>query len=224
MDVPVPLDRGRRGHDHSHGAHLGAEVRRGRVRFPQIQEQIMEVARVIPQRRIPERIVEHARDVPVPQTREQTVGVVKYIHQERISETYCRTNCRCCQRLRFWKRSLRQFRPHMNECNNEPSSMWPQTKTAPGSEFQKEFLNRSSTPPIPHQPGDQVRRDFADTVHRQGYYRASCDTATGPSASNFCENSGSTADAVRRQRCGPGITTRRLEADVSSLLRRLGTR
>ena len=50
------------------------------------------------------------------------------------------------------------------------------------------------------------------------------DVATGPSASNCCENSGSTADAVRRQSCGPGITMRSLEADVACLLRRLGTR
>ena len=28
-----------------------------------------------------------------------------------------------CQRLRSWKRSLRRFRPHMNECNSEPSSI-----------------------------------------------------------------------------------------------------
>ena len=59
--------------------------------------------------------------------------------------------------------------------------------------------------PVPlDQSGEHVRRDSADTVHRQGYCRAYCDTATGPSASNCAEDGGSTADAVHRQICAAG--------------------
>ena len=36
----------------------------------------------------------------------------------------------------------------MNKCNNDPLSMWPQSKLLPGSKSQKDFLNRSSTPPL----------------------------------------------------------------------------
>ena len=57
--------------------------------------------------------------------------------------------------------------------------------------------------PVPlAQPGDQARRESADPVHQQGYRRIYCDTATGPSDSNFCEDSGSPKDAVHRQFCG----------------------
>merc|ERR1712136_697034 len=50
---------------------------------------------------------------------------------------------------------------------------------------------RSPASAVPDQPGDPARRDFADTVLRQGYCRADYDTATGPSASNCAEDGGS---------------------------------
>ena len=52
----------------------------------------MEVAKKIPQRRISERIVVQFDDVPVPQTLEEVVVVVKAVKivpQERISEGIC---------------------------------------------------------------------------------------------------------------------------------------
>ena len=55
---------------------------------------------------------------------------------------------------------------------------------------------------VPDQPGDQARRDFADTVLRQGYCRhAGGDTTTGPSDSDLFEDCGSPAGAVHRQSC-----------------------
>ena len=66
----------------------------------------------------------------------------------------------------------------------------------------------------PDSPGDQARRDSADTIHRQGYCRAYYDTATGPSASNCAEDGGSPADAVHRQPDPPGGHARRDSADT----------
>ena len=63
-----------------------------RRRFPQIQEQIVEVAKIIPQRRISERIVVKTTDVPVPQILTEVAEVVKAVNtapQDRISETIC---------------------------------------------------------------------------------------------------------------------------------------
>ena len=57
--------------------------------MPQIQERTVEVAEIIPQKLIPERIVGQMDDVPVPQILNEIVEVVKavkIVHQERISE------------------------------------------------------------------------------------------------------------------------------------------
>ena len=58
--------------------------------------------------------------------------------------------------------------------------------------------------PVPlDRPGDQACDVPADTVHRQGYcHRACCDTATGPSYSDFVEVCESPAGEVRRGSCG----------------------
>ena len=117
------------------------------VPVPLIQEQTLEVAEIIPQRRIPERIVEPTRDVPVPQIREQIVEVVKSFARS-ASRNVLSNTLSMCQRLRSWKRSSRQLWPHMNECNRGPSSMWPQSEMSPWSEFQRRSPKRSSTPPF----------------------------------------------------------------------------
>ena len=57
--------------------------------MPQIQERILEVAEIIPQKRIPECIVGQIDDVPVPQILNEVVEVekaVKNVPLERISE------------------------------------------------------------------------------------------------------------------------------------------
>jgi len=62
---------------------------------------------------------------------------------------------------------------------------------------------RSPASAVPDQPGDPARRDFADTVLRQGYCRhAGSDTTTGPSDSDCGKDGGSPARAVHRQSCG----------------------
>ena len=43
--------------------------------------------------------------------------------QQRTVEHRIVERLSMCQRLRSWKRSSRRFRPHMNECNSEPSSI-----------------------------------------------------------------------------------------------------
>ena len=50
----------------------------------------------------------------------------------------------------------------------------------------------------PDQPGDQARRDFADTVHQPCCRRACCDTATGPSDTDGFEDCESPAGAAHR--------------------------
>ena len=59
------------------------------VPVPQIQERTLEVAEIIPQKRIPERIVGQVDDLPVPQILNEIVEVVKAVKtvpQDRISE------------------------------------------------------------------------------------------------------------------------------------------
>ena len=50
----------------------------------------------------------------------------------------------------------------------------------------------------PDQPGDQARRDFADTVHQPCCRRACCDTATGPSDTIGFEDCESPSGAAHR--------------------------
>ena len=52
------------------------------------------------------------------------------------------------------------------------------------------------------QPGDQARRDTADFLHRQSCRHAGGDAVPGPSKSDFVEDCGSPAGAVRRDNCG----------------------
>ena len=140
---------------------------------PQIQEQIVEVSNTIPQERISERIVEYTRDVPVPQIREQIVEVVNNFPQERISE-------------RTAEQTVDVTTPQILEEIVEAVS-------ATHERVQQRTVA---------QPGDQARRVFTDTVHRQGSCSAYCDTATGPSGSDCGDYCASLASAVHRQSSG----------------------
>ena len=51
-------------------------------------------------------------------------------------------------------------------------------------------------------PGDQARRDPADTIHRHGCRYACGDATAGPSGSDGAEDCGSPAGAIRRDSCG----------------------
>ena len=52
------------------------------VPVPGIMEEILELIQLVPQERIPERIVEEISDVPVPEVMEKTVEVGKHSRQE----------------------------------------------------------------------------------------------------------------------------------------------
>ena len=56
------------------------------VPVPQIQEQIVEVIKAIPQEQMSKRIVEQIVDVPVPQIMEETVEAAKSIPQEGVQQ------------------------------------------------------------------------------------------------------------------------------------------
>ena len=45
-------------------------------------EDTLEVVKVVPQERVPERAVEHIVDIPASKVVEDTLDVVKFIHQE----------------------------------------------------------------------------------------------------------------------------------------------
>ena len=72
--VPVP---------HSHSKRHQASLR-DRLAQPRIQEQIVEVIKVILQELVPERVVEQIVDVP--QILEQNVEVIKVILQEQFQQ------------------------------------------------------------------------------------------------------------------------------------------
>ena len=100
--------------------------------MPQIQEQIPEVAEIVPQRRIPERIVEHTRDVPVPQIHEQIVEVVKKSFTRRASRNVL-PNASDPGRDRRGGRTVEHV---------------VTVKNVPLERISEGFLNRSSTPPF----------------------------------------------------------------------------
>ena len=59
-----------------------------------MQEQIVQVGKVIPQERISERIVEEIGSILVPQCVEGIVEVVQTFPQERLSTLHCEVFCR----------------------------------------------------------------------------------------------------------------------------------
>ena len=77
----------------------------------------------VQQRTVEHHIVEPTVDVPTPQILEEIVEAGSAPH-DRVQQRTIILSSRLsmCQRLRSWKRSLRRVRPHMNECNSEPSS------------------------------------------------------------------------------------------------------
>ena len=150
--------------------------------MPQIQEQILEVAENTPQRRIPERIVEHTRDVFVPQICEQIVEVVRNMPQERISE--------------LWSLLAMEEEDDLEVVKVIPVEAGSERFVAQDADVpvppvvaevdiipEEHISKRTQIVDIPvplDRPGDQACRLPADTVHRQGYCRrAYCDTGTG---------------------------------------------
>ena len=164
------------------------------VPVPQIQEQILEVANVIPPERISERIIEQVHDVPVPQIQEQILEVANVIPPERISERIIEQVHDQCLRSRnkFWKsrRSLRRGASRSVSSNALVDVPVPQIR--------EQIVGVVKN--IPHQRISERTAEQtcipADTVHRQGCCRAYCDTAIGPSVSDCAKDGGSSAGAV----------------------------
>ena len=91
----------------------------------------------------------------------------------------------------------------MNECNSESSSMWPQSEMSLRSAIRRGLVCRSTTTGFTvAQPGDQARRDSADSFLRPGCRRAYGDTATGPLDTDGFEDRQSPDGVVRRHSGG----------------------
>ena len=139
--------------------------------------------------RIPERIVEHTRDVPVPQFHELIVEYVKNIPQERFSERAAEQTVEL---------PTPQILEEIAEAVSAPLERVQQrtvehvatVKNVPQERISGKIGEQIDDDTVPvDQPGDQVRRD-----------PQACGVATtGPSASNCGEDVGSLARAVRQQ-------------------------
>ena len=168
--------------------------------FPRIQEQIVEVAKIIPQRRISERIVVKTTDVPVPQILTEVAEVVKAVNtapqdrdepfpplKEEIHEVI---------KLPPMERILERTAEHIVQVPV------PQTLKQVA-----EVVKAVPQERIPEKTGEQTTGpsdtdDFEDcespagAVHRRRSGRACCDVATGPSVSNCVEDSGSPEERI----------------------------
>ena len=137
-----------------------------------------------------ERIVEQNVDMPVPQItvpvpfQEETVEVIKLFPADRISE-------------RIVEQIVDASVPQILEKNVEVVKAGSAAHLAPQDRIPEKICEQID------QQDDQIRRVPTDTVHRQCYCRrACCDTATGPSYSDFVEVCESPAGEVRRGSCG----------------------
>ena len=130
---------------------------------PQIQEQIVEVAEILPQERTPEHTVEPLVGVPVPQIQEQILEVAEILPQGRTSEHTVgvaapqileeivevvpqeRISARICEQIADMPV------PQILERAVEVVKAGPAVKFVPQDHIPRGFVNRSLTPPF-HMP------------------------------------------------------------------------
>ena len=131
---------------------------------------------------IKEEIVEV--DLPVPQIQEQIMEVAEVIRQGRTFE-----------------HTVGVPVPQILE---EIVEVVKAVKIVPQERISARICGQIVDMPVPlDQPGDQICRIPADTVHRQGCCRYACGVAaTGPSDSDCAEDGGSPARAGHRQNFG----------------------
>ena len=143
---------------------------------PQIMEGILEASQITPKKHISERIL------PVLRLQEENVEVIQrsvegIIHQEHILERTQIVDIPVPQ-------MLDEFQECISERMHEQGVDEPVCQTV-------------------DQPGDQACRVPTDSIHRQECCRYACgDAVTGPSSSDFVEDSGSPAGAIRRRSYG----------------------
>ena len=145
--------------------------------------------KIIPQKRIPERVVGQNNDVPVPQILNEIVEVVKAVKnvpQERISE-------KIGEQI---DDDIVPVDQPGDQARRDPQACVVATTGPSDSDCGEDSGN-------PDQPGDQACQDPADSKHRQGSCRSACgDATTGPSDLDGVDDRGRPADAVRWQNYG----------------------
>ena len=155
---------------------------------PQIQKQIVEVAKNPPQGRFSERTVVQIEDVPVPQILKEVVEVVKAVKtvpQDRIPETVCEqiVDAPVSQAVDEPVPSFPSFQEEIDEM----IKLFPEEHTPrrikQGFTPQKRISERINKQTV-DQTGDQARRDTADSSHRQSCRHAGGDAVPGPSYSD----------------------------------------
>ena len=171
--------------------------------FPRIQEQIVEVAKIIPQRRISERIVVKTTDVPVPQILTEVAEVVKAVNtapQDRDEPFHpLKEEIHEVIKLPLMERILERTAEHIVQVPvpqilKEVAEVVKAVKNVP----QERIPEKTGEPTT----GPSDTDDFQDcespagAVHRRSSGRACCDTATGPSVSNCVEDSGSPEERI----------------------------
>ena len=68
---------------------------------PQIQGQIHEIGKVIPQERVSERVVKQIVNIPVPQIKDETVEAIQLVPEEQTAK-YIDPAATCGKESRWW--------------------------------------------------------------------------------------------------------------------------
>ena len=155
----------------------------------------MEVAKTTLQGRFLERTVVQTEDVPVPQILKEVVEVVKAVKtvpQDRIPETICEQIVDAPV-----PQAVDEPVPSFQDEIDDVIKLFPEEHTPKriiqGFTSQERISERINEQTV-DQPGDQARRDPADSIHRQSCRHAGGDAVTGPSDSRCAEDRGSTSD------------------------------